>query len=143
MSNICIERTSSCSSSFEEKLNITYSDIYYSIKWDELRLEQGLSDLSWRRMPPNTLLANAIRNITDILLCYKPDLSKRDVCDGDITTIIVEIDGKVLKFVFALCAYDEIRQAIGEEIKQLLPPELPLPEFLHSYSDDIEEVEEQ
>ena len=144
MSKISIEYSSCWNSSREEKMVITDHDISYSIKWDELRLEQqGLFDLSWRRMPLDLLLRDTIHKIAAIMSEYDPDCDSREVCDGDITTITIDVDGKKSTWNFPLCAYDEIKEEMREVIKPLLPLELPLPEFLHSYLDDIEEAEEQ
>ena len=118
MSKISIEYSSCWNSSREEKMVITDHDISYSIKWDELRLEQqGLFDLSWRRMPLDLLLKDTIHKI--------------------------DVDGKKSSWNFPLCAYDEIKEEMREVIKPLLPPELHLPEFLHNYLDDIEEAEDK
>lgn len=144
MSKVSIESSSARNCSCEEKLDITDRDISYSIKWDEYHLERRDDfDLSWRRMPLDLLLKDAIHKIAAIMSEYDPDCDSREVCDGDITTVIIDVDGKKSTWNFPLCAYDEIKEEMREVIKPLLPPELPLPEFLHSYLDDIEEAEEK
>ena len=144
MSGIFIEYSSGWPCSREEKLNITEYVISYSKKCSGRIPEENLvTDLSWRFVPSALLIEETVRNISAIISTYKPDRESREVCDGDITTINLILKGEKSTWVFPLCAYEDMKLEMREALKPLLPSELPLPDFLHSYLDDIEEAEDQ